>query len=574
MIQNNETTDLTESSEKTFEELLDESMESRRGEPENGEIAKGRVIRIDNDSVFIDLGFKFECIVPISQFLNKDGEHEVSVGSEIEVLVERPNPNTVRASKEKADRLREKKEIEEKFRSGKPVPTRIVSRVKGGFSCDIGSHSFFKVFLPGSQIALRPVADFEEFVGKTIETRIIQSNENGVVVSRRAILEEEKEEKKKATLAVIEEGQTVSGQVVKIITSGAFVDIGGIEGFAPIGELSWGRIKHPSDVLKEGQDADVRILKLDRENGKITLGVKQATEDPWETVEEKYSVGDKVVGKAVFAADFGVFVELEPGVEGLVHVSELSWIKNFHHPREVVQPGSEIEVTVLAVKSKERRISLSLRQVQKNPWNEFRKSHPKNTRIKGTIKNVTEIGVFVEVSPGLVGLVRPENIKWDDDVNPAEVFPSSEIGSEIEVVVLNVIPRQRKIGLGIKQLLPDPWNKVLRDYKVNETVVTSKVDEILENGVTVALADNVRGFYGSREFQGDDGGPTKSAFKVGDEITGLVTGFNKPKHQVNLSRRRLEKKEERDTMKSFAASREDSSFKLGDILNEKLKALD
>lgn len=563
---------VTDSNEKSFEELLDESMESRLSEPENGEIAKGRVIRVDSDAVFIDLGFKFECIVPINQFLNKDGEHEVSVGSEIEVLVERPNPNTVRASKQKADQIREKRAIEEKFKNKEPVVTRILNRVKGGFNCDIGRHSPFKVFLPGSQVGLRPVADFDEMVGQTIETRIIQNNDNGIVVSRRVILEEEREEKKKETLATISEDQTVSGNVVKIIDAGAFVDIGGIEGFVPIGELSWGRVRHPGDVLKEGEDIQVKILRLEIENGKITLGVKQTTEDPWESIQERYRVGDRVRGKVVFAAEFGVFVELEPGIEGLVHVSELSWVKNFRHPSEVVSVGSEIEVAVLGVKPKERRISLSLKQIQENPWDEFKRSNPPNTRLSGTIRNVTELGVFVEVAPDMVGLVRPENLKWEGEINPLEVFSNEDLGKEIELVVLNVIPRQRKIGLGIKQLTPDPWNKVLRDYKVNETVVTSKIEEILESGVTVALADNVTGFYAIREFNDDEF--SRESIKVGDEISGLVTGFNKPKHQVNLSRRRLEKKQEKDTMRDFVSSQQESSSKLGDILNEKLKALD
>lgn len=563
---------ITDSNEKSFEELLDESMESRLSEPENGEIAKGRVIRVDSDAVFIDLGFKFECIVPINQFLNKDGEYEVSVGSEIEVLVERPNPNTVRASKQKADQLREKRAIEEKFKNKEPVVTKILNRVKGGFNCDIGRHTPFKVFLPGSQVGLRPVADFDEMVGQTIETRIIQNNDNGIVVSRRVILEEEREEKKKETLATISEGQFVSGNVVKIIDAGAFVDIGGIEGFVPIGELSWGRVRHPGDVLKEGEDIQVKILRLEIENGKITLGVKQTTEDPWESIQERYRIGDRVRGKVVFAAEFGVFVELEPGIEGLVHVSELSWVKNFRHPSEVVSVGSEIEVAVLGVKPKERRISLSLKQIQENPWDEFKRSNPPNTRVSGTIRNVTELGVFVEVAPDMVGLVRPENLRWEGEISPLEIFSNEDLGKEIELVVLNVIPRQRKIGLGVKQLTPDPWNKVLRDYKVNETVVTSKIEEILETGVTVALADNVTGFYAIREFQDDE--LSKESVKVGNEISGLVTGFNKPKHQVNLSRRRLEKKQEKDTIRDFVSSQQESSSKLGDILNEKLKALD
>ena len=571
MIQQNETTD---SGEKSFEELLDESMESNFSEPENGELAVGRVIRVDSDSVFIDLGFKFECMVPLGQFPMKDGRREVEVGSEIEVLVERPNPNTVRASKHKADQVREKRAIGEKFRNGEPVATKILKRVKGGFSCDIGTGTSFKVFLPGSQVALRPIGDFDQMVGRTIETRIIQNDDHGVVVSRRVILEEEREEKRKQTLATIAEGQTVAGRVVKIIDTGAFVDIGGMEGFVPIGEISWGRLRHPGDAISEDQEVEVKILKLEIESGKMTLGIRQTTEDPWETVARRYSAGARVRGKAVFAADFGVFVELEPGVEGLVHVSELSWLKNFRHPKEVVEAGSELEVAVLAVKPRERRISLSLRQIQKNPWDEFRETHPPNTRIRGTIRNVTDIGIFVEVAPDMVGLVRPENVSWEGDADALGKFSSSDVGKEIEVAVLNVIPRQRKIGLGIKQLSPDPWNKVLRDYKVNETVVTSTVEEILDAGVTVVLGDNVRGFYGIREFRGDAGEPGHRSLKVGDEISGLVTGFNKPKHQVNLSRRRLEKKQEKETVKNFASSGEDGSFKLGDILNEKLKALD
>ena len=566
MVQDN--ADNSDSNEKSFEELLDESMGPQLSEPENGEIAKGRVIRVDSDAVFIDLGFKFECIVPISQFVNKDGEYEVVVGSEIEVLVERPNPNTVRASKQKADQIRERKIIEEKFKNKQSVKTKILSRVKGGFNCSIGEAGTFKVFLPGSQVALRPVADFDEMVDQTIETRIIQNNENGIVVSRRAILEEEREQRKKETLEKISEGQVVRGPVVKIIDAGAFVDIGGIEGFVPIGEISWGRIRHPGDVLKEGEDVDVKILKLELETSKITLGVKQTTEDPWKTVGQKYSVGGKVQGRVMFVADFGAFVQIEPGVEGLVHVSELSWIKNFRHPKEVVEVGSELEVAILSIKSTERRMSLSLKQVQQNPWSAFRRNHPVNTRIQGTIRNVTDLGVFVEVAPDMVGLVRPENLSWDEEKKPLDIFSNSDTGKEIEVVVLNVIPKQRKIGLGIKQLTPDPWNKVLRDYKVNETVVTSTVEQITETGVIVGLADNLKGFYGIREFQ------DSSSVKVGDEISGLVVGFNKHHYQINLSRKRLEKKQKKEILKEFTSSQADSSFKLGDLLNEQIKALD
>ncbi len=566
MVQDN--VDNSDSNEKSFEELLDESMGPQVSEPGNGEIAKGKVIRVDSDAVFIDLGFKFECIVPIDQFLNKDGEYEVSVGSEIEVLVERPNPNTVRASKQKADQIRERKVIEGKFKNGQPVATTILNRVKGGFNCSIGEAATFKVFLPGSQVRLRPVADFDELVGQTIETRIIQNNENGIVVSRRVILEEERERKKKETLARISEGQTVKGSVVKIIDAGAFVDIGGMEGFVPIGEISWGRVRHPGDILKEGENIEVKVLKLELENGKVTLGVKQTTEDPWKTVEQKYSVGRKAQGRVMFAADFGVFVQLEPGIEGLVHVSELSWLKNFRHPREVVDVGSELEVAVLSIKPAERRISLSLKQVQQNPWSSFRRNHPVNTRIPGIIRNVTDLGIFVEVAPDMVGLVRPENLSWDEDKKPLEVFSDSDIGKEIEVVVLKVIPKQRKIGLGIKQLTPDPWNKVLRDYKVNETVVTSTVEQITEVGVIVGLADNLKGFYGIREFDDSD------SAKVGDEISGLVVGFNQPRYQVNLSKKRLEKKQKKEILKEFTSSQADSSFKLGDLLNEQIKALD
>lgn len=565
--------DQENSTEKSFEQLLDESLNEQPNEIEKSQLVKGSVIRIEEEYVFIDLGYKSEGIIPIVEFYNKDGEPEVEIGSEVEVLVEKTGSALPKVSKQKADFFKEKQIIKEKFESGELIDAKILTRVKGGLTCDIGIKTNFKAFLPGSQIDVRPVSNFDEYVGQTLSVKIIQHDDNGIVVSRRAHLEKEREAMKKETLSQIKEGDLISGKVVKIIDRGAFVDIGGLEGFIPLSEVSWGRIRNPKEVISEDEMVKVQVLKI--ENERVTLGHKQTLPDPWDNITERYQVGSNVKGKVVSTTDFGIFVELEPGIEGLVHISELSWTKNFRHPKEIVSTGTEIEVKVLEINSKDKRISLSLKQIEKSPWDTFKEKNKPGTKIKGTIKNVNEIGIFVEVADDLVGLVRPENISWKGTVKPTEVYSQSQVGEEIEVAVLNVTPKSERIALGIKQLSSDPWGNALKKFKTNDSVVTAKIIEIVDHGVFVDLGEeDIKGFYQARDLSDNAGDDGIKSYNVGDELTGVVTGFDKNKRQINLSKKRHDQKQEKDRLNNFVSSQGDSTFKLGNLLSEKLKTLD
>ncbi|MEW6145671.1 MAG: 30S ribosomal protein S1 [Thermodesulfobacteriota bacterium] len=553
--------------EKDFAELVDESMNV----PDKGKLFKGLVVRVDGDDVFIDFGSKSEGVVPVREFYNKSGIPDVNVGDEVEVMFDSwANEGLPRLSRIKAEQIKENKRIQEHFDKGELIKARITQKVKGGVIADIGDKIEIRAFIPGSQIDISPRQDLDSLIGETIEARIIKLAGNDIVLSRRVYLEEEREVLKKETLSRIEAGKEMSGKVVNIINQGAFVDLGGVEGFVPVSELTWGRVGHPGDVLSRDQVIKVKVLKID-EGNKITLSLKDTTPDPWAAVKEKYRPGTHIKGKAVSITDFGVFVELEPGVEGLVHISEITWTKRFRHPKEIVQAGSAVEAVVLDVDSGNRRISLSLKQIEPSPWQIFKEKNPSGSRIKGVIKNVTDKGIFVEVDENIVGLVRPDNISWKGRVNPEESF---EKGSEIEVVVLNVDDRNQRIGLGLKQLAADPWEEVQKKYKTGQTPVTGKVKDIKESGIVVELEEGIEGYIKANELSQEKGqrDATKS-FSVGDEITALVTGFDKRKRQINLSKRKYDDWQEKERVSNFMSSQGEPTVKLGDVLRDKLKQI-
>ncbi len=403
--------------EKNFAELVDESMNV----PDQGRIFTGIVVRVDKEDVFIDFGSKSEGVAPTDEFYGKSGELEVEVGDEVEVLLEKYDHGLPRLSKRKAGLLKENKAIQEKFDSGELIEVKVLQKVKGGFIADIGGQTEIRAFLPASQLDIRPQSDLDKFVGKKLDVRIIKYTNRDIVVSRRVFLEEQREALKKETLSKLEEGMVIQGKVVNIIKQGVFVDIGGLEGFIPISELSWGRIHHPSDVVSADQEISTKILNIQGE-GKVTLSLKAVTPDPWDLVNDKYKPGTQVKGKVVSLMDFGVFVELEPGIEGLVHVSEITWTKRFRHPKEVVDSGSIVDTIVLDVNSENRRISLSIKQIEPSPWQLFKNENPPKSVMKGKIRNVTDRGIFVEVAENIVGLVRPDNISWAGRVNPEESY--------------------------------------------------------------------------------------------------------------------------------------------------------
>ncbi len=552
--------------EKDFAEMVDESM----AVPDKGVAIKGIVVRIDQDDVFIDFGSKSEGAVSIKEFYNKKGELDIKIGDEVEVVFDNwVSEGLPRLSKIKADLVKENRAIQESFEQGKLVQAVIQQKVKGGLIADIGEKVNIRAFIPASQIDIVPRRDLDNLIGETLEAKIIKFNQGDVVLSRRAHLEEVRESLRQETLASIEVGKEVTGRVLNIINQGAFVDIGGVEGFIPVSEIAWGRVAHPEDVVSRDQQVTTKIIKIE-DNEKITLSLKETTPDPWESVKGKYMPWTNIRGKAVSLTDFGVFVELEPGVEGLVHISEITWTKKFRHPKEVIQAGTELEAVVLDVDAESRRISLSLKQIEQSPWEQFKETHPSGTRIKGVIRNVTDKGLFVEVAENIVGLVRPDHISWKGRVNPEE--ESFEKGSEIEVVVLNVDDRNQRIALGIKQLGSDPWESAQKKYKSGETIITGKVKEVRDRGIIVDLDDDIEGWIRANELSQDrENRDVPRSLSPGDEITALVTGFDKIKRQVNLSKRRHDDKLERERVSNFMSSQGEPSVKLGDVLKEKLK---
>jgi small subunit ribosomal protein S1 len=556
-----------EEDEKEFAQLLEENLNV----PDKGEIFKGRVVRVDKEYVFIDFGYKSEGIVPVDEFYGKNGEAGVTTGDEVDVILEKwvDIEGLPKLSKKSADLIRETERLQQIHEGGNLVTARIIEKVKGGLIADIGEKSEIRAFLPASQVDLRPQNNLDKLIGKDLEARITKLSNDGIVLSRRVYLEEQRELQRKRTLSTLSEGKIISGKVVKIIDGGVFVDLIGVEGFVPISELSWGRVKHSSDVVSVGDEITVVILKID-ENERVLLSLKQAKPDPWTSVEDKYRPGAKVMGKAVSIMDFGVFVELEPGVDGLVHVSEITWTKRFRHPKEVVPIGSHVEVVVLEVDSDKRRISLSLRRLERSPWEIFKEKNPRGTRIKGKVKNVTDKSVFVEVEEDLVGLVRLNDVSWKSSINTKDSF---KVDDEIEVVVLNVDERNNRIGLGIKQLTGDPWEEALEKYKPGETVLTGKVVYIKERGVVVELENGVEGFIRGSDLGQEGAQDLSRIVKLDEEITAQVIGFEHKKRQVNLSKKQHEKWIEKEKVSSFLNSQGEASVKLGDLLGEKLKSL-
>ena len=553
--------------EKNFAELVDKSMK----EPEQGKIFTGLVVRVDKDDVFIDFGSKSEGVAPTEEFLGKTGELEVEVGDEVEVMLERYDHGLPRLSKRKAGLLKENKVIQDRFDSGELIPAIVKQKVKGGFITDIGDKTEIKAFLPGSQVDIRPQSDTDKLIGETLDVRIIKFTNKDIVVSRRVFLEEQREALKKETLSKIEEGMKIQGTVVNLINQGAFIDLGGLEGFIPISELSWGRINHPSDVLAQGQVINTQILNIEGEE-KVTLSLKAVTPDPWDSIIEKYKPGSQVQGKVVSLMDFGVFVQLEPGIEGLVHVSEITWTKRFRHPKEIVDTGSIVDTIVLDVDKENRRISLSLKQIEPSPWQLFKKENPPKTVLKGKIRNITDRGLFVEVAENIVGLVRPDNISWAGRVNPEDSYKK---GEKIDVVILNVDEKKERVGLGIKQLSGDPWEDAQQKYKQGKSAVTGKVKEVKDRGVVIDLGDNIEGYIRANEL-GQDKNDVDAIKKigVGDDITAQVVGFDRRNRQVNLSVRRHTNKIEKERVSDFNSSQGEPNATLGDLLGDQLKTID
>jgi small subunit ribosomal protein S1 len=535
-----------------------------------GEIARGTVLSIDNDFVQIDIGFKSEGMIASWEFMTEEGEVTIAVGDRVEVLVEEVEneDGQLVLSKEKAERLKVWDEISNAYDNEEAVEGTIVARVKGGLSVDIG----VKAFLPGSQVDLRPVRNLEALLGEKANFKIIKFNKRrgNIVLSRRALLETERKLMREGTLATLSEGQILDGVIKNLTDYGAFIDLGGIDGLLHITDMSWGRINHPGELFHVGDEIKVKVLKFDVEAERVSLGLKQIQPDPWIDAGMRYPLGMRIRGKVVSLTDYGAFIELEPGIEGLVHVSEMSWTKRVKHPSKVVTIGDEVEAVVLDVDERDRKISLGMKQIEENPWTVIEDRYPVGTRVSGQVRNITNFGIFVGLEEGIDGLVHVSDISWTEQVkHPSDRF---EKGDEVEAVVLKIDKENEKFSLGIKQLEANPWDDILKKFTVGSEV-TGPVTSVTDFGVFVKLEDGIDGLVYSSELAAERIETPSEHFKEGQEVTALVVKVDASEQKISLSIRAVNDKAERAALKEVAAQQSASqTTTLGDLLAEKLQA--
>ena len=501
---------------------------------EEGTITEGRVVPLTKDKVIVDIGYKSEGMIPNDQF-SSDDLANLKIGDRLQVYIEEcedADGNLV-LSKEKADKMKIWEELEKMYKDEKSIEGKIVSRIKGGMMVDIG----VKAFLPGSQIDLHPVRDLDGLVGKTFPLKIIKINHRrgNVVVSRRVLLEETRDKKRQTTLANLKEGQLIQGTVKNITDYGSFIDLGGIDGLLHITDMSWGRVGHPSELFTVGDKVEVTVLKYDRETGRISLGLKQKSADPWTNVAGKYPIGTRVRGRVVSLTDYGAFVELEPGVEGLVHVSEMSWTHEVRHPSRVVAVGDQVEAAVLNVDPASRKISLGMKQTAPNPWDMIEGKYPIGTRIEGKVKSLTDFGVFVGLEEGIDGLIHISDMSWTKHIkHPSELFKKAQ---KVEAIVLRIDKEKERLSLGYKQLTRDPWDEVIPSrYHVGDSV-TGKVSKVADFGIFVELDGGVEGLIHVSESGLDSSQKLEEKFKLQEDLTAKIIKVDREERKIALSLR-------------------------------------
>jgi small subunit ribosomal protein S1 len=545
--------------EMVFKELYEQSLQDIR----RGEIVTGRVVQINNDVVMVDVGSKMEGQIPAAEFRDDEGGISVEVGDEIQVLVERRNEEgELILSRNKATRLKVWDKIIQAHQQNIPIKGTVVERVKGGLSVDIG----IPAFLPGSQVDVRPVKDLERFVGQTSLFNIIKYDRerNNVVLSRRAILETERGEERKKLLETIEEGKVMEGVIKNITDYGIFIDLGGIDGLLHITDISWGKITRPSDSFGRGEKIKVKVLSFDRDKERVSLGLKQLAANPWDTIRDRYPVGAMIEGKVVSIVDYGAFIELEPGVEGLVHVSEMFWTREIRHPSKVLSVGDAVTVMVLDVSPENKRISLGLKQTTPNPWLTLKQKYPAGTVIKGKIRNITDFGIFIGVEEGIDGLVHVSDISWKQRIkHPSEVYRK---GQEVEAVVLSVDAENEKFSLGIKQLESNPWEQFSARH-VAGSVVSGKITNITDFGVFVEVEDGIEGLVHISELSTRRVKSASELFAVGDTITAVVKNVDPKSRKIRLSIRDYESNVEPSSpTKVYINNKESVTSNLGKVL--------
>src|SRR6201993_1286818 len=550
---------------ESFAALLDESLGMANGL--EGTVVKGRVIAVENDAVLIDVGLKSEGRVPLKEFATGGGEPDLHVGDTVEVYLERMEDKNGEAqlSREKARREEAWSQLDKSFQANERVTGVIFGRVKGGFTVDLNGAV---AFLPGSQVDIRPVRDISPLLGSPQPFQILKMDRSrgNIVVSRRAVLEESRAEQRSELVASLKEGQILNGVVKNITDYGAFVDLGGVDGLLHVTDIAWRRINHPSEALQIGQQVKVQVIRFNPETQRISLGMKQLEADPWEGVAAKYPPGAKYSGRVTNITDYGAFVELEPGVEGLVHVSEMSWTKKNVHPGKIVATSQEVEVMVLDVDSSKRRISLGLKQVQRNPWGQFVDEHPIGSVVEGEIRNITEFGLFIGLSADIDGMVHMSDLSWDEAGEAA--MAGYEKGQTVKAKVLDVDVEKERISLGIKQMRDDPAATIL-DTVHKGDVVTCIVSSIQANGIEVKVNDVLTGFIRRAELARDKGDQRPDRFAIGEKVDAKVTAVDRQSRKLTLTIKGKEVEEEKQAMAEFGSS--DSGASLGDILGAAIR---
>jgi small subunit ribosomal protein S1 len=550
---------------ESFAQLFESSLANQRIRP--GMILSGLIIDVTDDVVIVNVGLKSEAVIPLEQFKNERGEVEVKAGDTVEVALDSVEDGTgeTRLSREKAKRARTWTRLEEAFNKQEIVNGVITGRVKGGFTVEIEN---VRAFLPGSLVDVRPVRDTSYLEGKPLEFKVIKLDQkrNNVVVSRRAVVEQEFSAERSALMDNLQEGAVVKGSVKNLTDYGAFVDLGGIDGLLHITDMAWKRVKHPSEVVKVGDEVEVRILKFDRERSRVSLGLKQLGADPWQNIARRYPPNTRVFGKVTNIADYGAFVEIEDGVEGLVHVSEMDWTNKNVNPAKVVHTGQEVEVMVLDVDEERRRISLGLKQCQANPWKEFAENYNRGDKVGGQIKSITDFGIFIGLPGNIDGLVHLSDISWD--MPGEEAVRNYQKGQQLEAMVLSIDPERERISLGVKQLAKDPFSAYIADNPKG-TVVRGVVKEVDARGAIIDLGNGIEGQLRSSELGRDRIDDARTVLKVGEEIEAKFTGVDRKSRTISLSVKAKEMGEEAEAVSNYRTESSGSSgTSLGDLLKE------
>lgn len=551
-------------------EALQDMYEQSFRNIQEGEVIRGRIVQITDDYIMVDIGYKSEGQIPVREFKDESGKIQAAIADEVDVLLELHDDEegTILLSKEKAAKIKVWDDISRIYNDDGIIEGKVISKVKGGLAVDIG----VQAFLPGSQVDLRPVRNLETLIDHTYPFKILKYNKKrrNVVLSRRALLEKEREEMKTETLSNLEDSKVVEGIVKNITDYGVFVDLGGIDGLLHITDMSWGRVGHPSEMFQIGDKIKVMVLSFDRDNERVSLGLKQLVPDPWTNAEQKYPVNTHVKGRVVSLTDYGAFVEIEEGVEGLIHVSEMSWTKKIRHPSKILSVGDEVEAIVLSINPDNKRISLGMKQLEPNPWDVIAEKYPVGTTIAGKIKNITDFGVFIGIDEGIDGLVHISDISWTKRVkHPSEVFKK---GQEVQAIVLNIDKENERFSLGIKQLEQDPWETIPKRYPLG-SVITGPITNVTDFGLFVELEEGIEGLVHVSEISKEKIKSPVGQYKMGDQITAKVINISPKDRKIGLSVKKVDDQEERSNYEEYVSSGRAATSNLGELLKEELEAL-